>query len=122
MHAQSLQSCLTLCSPMDCSPPGSSVHGILQARILEGVPSREPFPPPGALPNPGTEPTSLSSPALQADSSPMSHLGSPNSRHLSPTKKEKKVHLGNIDKAASALNHDEYWRVKGPLFKELSVA
>ena len=27
--------CLTLCYPMDCSPPGSSVHGILQARILE---------------------------------------------------------------------------------------
>ena len=32
---KSLQSCLTLCDPMDCSPPGSSVHGILQARILE---------------------------------------------------------------------------------------
>ena len=29
------QSCLTLCDPTDCSPPGSSVHGILQARILE---------------------------------------------------------------------------------------
>ena len=29
------QSCLTLCDPIDCSPPGSSVHGILQARILE---------------------------------------------------------------------------------------
>ena len=29
------QSCLTLCDPMGCSPPGSSVHGILQARILE---------------------------------------------------------------------------------------
>ena len=29
------QSCPTLCSPMDCSPPGSSVQGILQARILE---------------------------------------------------------------------------------------
>ena len=29
------QSCLTLCDPMDCSLPGSSVHGILQARILE---------------------------------------------------------------------------------------
>ena len=29
------QSCLTLCDPMDCSPPGSSVHGILEARILE---------------------------------------------------------------------------------------
>ena len=33
--AQSLKSCPTLCYPMDCSPPGSSVHGILQARILE---------------------------------------------------------------------------------------
>ena len=31
------QSCLTLCDPMDSSPPGSSVHGILQSRILEGV-------------------------------------------------------------------------------------
>ena len=31
------QSCLTLCDPMDCSLPGSSVHGILQARVLEGV-------------------------------------------------------------------------------------
>ena len=36
-HAQSLQSCLTLHDPMDQSLPGSSVHGILQARILEGV-------------------------------------------------------------------------------------
>ena len=31
------QSCPTLCDPMDCSPPGPSVHGILQARILEWV-------------------------------------------------------------------------------------
>ena len=31
------QSCCTLCDPMDCSPPGSSVHGILQAKILEWV-------------------------------------------------------------------------------------
>ena len=36
-YYQSLQSCPTLCDPMDCSPPGSSVHGILQARILEWV-------------------------------------------------------------------------------------
>ena len=35
--AKSLQSCSTLCDPMDCSPPESSVHGILQARILEWV-------------------------------------------------------------------------------------
>ena len=35
--AKSLQSCLTLCDPLGCSPPGSSVHGILQARRLEWV-------------------------------------------------------------------------------------
>ena len=38
MLAKSLQSCPTLCDPMDCSSPGSSVHGILQARILDGLP------------------------------------------------------------------------------------
>ena len=37
MHAKSLQSCPTLCNSMDCSPPGSSVHGILHARKLEWV-------------------------------------------------------------------------------------
>ena len=37
VHAKSIQSCPTLCNPMDCSPPGSSVHGILQASILEGI-------------------------------------------------------------------------------------
>ena len=36
-HAKLLQLYLTLCDPMGCSPPGSSVHGILQARILEWV-------------------------------------------------------------------------------------
>ena len=33
--AKSLQSCPTLSDPMDCSPPGSSIHGIFQARVLE---------------------------------------------------------------------------------------
>ena len=44
VHAKSRQSCTTPCDPIDCSPPGSSDHGILQARILEWVamPSREP--------------------------------------------------------------------------------
>ena len=37
VRAKSLQSCLTLCDPMDCSLPGSSVCGILQARILQSV-------------------------------------------------------------------------------------
>ena len=35
--AKSLQSCLTLCDPRDCSLPGSSIHGILQARTLQWV-------------------------------------------------------------------------------------
>ena len=42
VRAKSLQSCLTLCDPMDCSPPDSSVHGVLQARTLEGA--AMPFP------------------------------------------------------------------------------
>ena len=37
VHAKSLRSCLTLCDSMDCSSPGSYIHGILQARILEWV-------------------------------------------------------------------------------------
>ena len=37
MRAKSLQLCLTLCDPIDCNTPGSSVHGILQAKILEWV-------------------------------------------------------------------------------------
>ena len=37
LHAKLFQSCRTLGNPMDCSPPGSSVHGILQARIMEWV-------------------------------------------------------------------------------------
>ena len=37
LHAKLLQACQTFCDSMDCSPPGSSVHGILQARIQEWV-------------------------------------------------------------------------------------
>ena len=46
--AKSLQSCHTLCDPMDYSPPGSSAHGILQARILESIamPSYRGYSPP----------------------------------------------------------------------------
>ena len=64
------QSCLTLCNPMDHSPPGSSLHGILQTRILEWF----------------ARPSSrgsfwlrdqTGSPALQANSLPLSHQGSP---------------------------------------------
>ena len=37
VHARLIQLCSTLCDPMDCSPPGSSVHGILRTRILQWV-------------------------------------------------------------------------------------
>ena len=62
------QSCLTPCYPMDCSPQGSSVHGILQARYWSGLPCPSPgdlanprglpFPPPADLLNPEFEPES----------------------------------------------------------------
>ena len=61
MHAKSLQLCLTLCDPMDCSLPGSSVHGILQEENWSGLSC----PPPGDLPD-SWEPASLTSPALAA--------------------------------------------------------
>ena len=55
-----LLSLVRLRDPMDYSPPASSIHEILQARILEWVA----FPSPGDLPNLGIEPTSVMSPAL----------------------------------------------------------
>ena len=64
------QSCLTLCDSMDCRPPGSSVHGISQARILEWVAisfSR-------GLPNPWIEPQF---PVLQAETLLSELLGKP---------------------------------------------
>ena len=56
------QSCLTLCGPVDCSPSGSSVYGILPARILEWA----------AIPfyRGSSQPRNKASPALQADSLP----------------------------------------------------
>ena len=64
------QSCPTLCDPMDCSPPGSFVHGIFQARMLEWVA----IPSPGDLPIPGIKPRST---ALQVDSLPSKPPGKP---------------------------------------------
>ena len=63
MRAKSLQLCPTLCDPMDCSPPGCSVHRILQARILERV--AMPFLQ-GIFPTQGSN-TRLMSPALAGE-------------------------------------------------------
>ena len=98
------QSCLTLCNPMDCSPPGSSVHedspgkntGVGCHALLRGIfPNQgsnpglpycrwilyqlshqgsQPIPSPGDLPNPGIKP---GSPALPADSLPTELSGKP---------------------------------------------
>ena len=54
------QSCLTLCSPMNCSPPGSSVHEFSRQEYQSGLP----FPPPRDLPNPGIKPVCPESAAL----------------------------------------------------------
>ena len=71
------RSCLTLCDPMVCSPPGSSVHGVFSRHeYWSGLPS----PSPGDLPNPGIGPRS---PALQADALPSEPPGKP--RKLSPS-------------------------------------
>ena len=72
MGAQSLQWCPTLCNTMNCSPPGSSVHGILQARILEWVTmpfSRESF---------LTQGSNLQLLHCSRILYPLNHLGSPN--------------------------------------------
>ena len=54
------QSCPSLCNPMDCSQPGSSVHGFSRQEYWSGLP----FPSPGDLPDRGIESTTLTSPAL----------------------------------------------------------
>ena len=74
VHAKLLQLDPTLCDPVDCSPPGSSVHGILQARILEWVamPSSR-----GIFPTQGSNQNLLCLLHWQVSSLPPSHLGSP---------------------------------------------
>ena len=57
-------------NPVDCNPPDYSVHGILEARILERVP----FPSPGNLPDPGIEFTSLFLLNWQVGSLPLANL------------------------------------------------
>ena len=61
------QSCLTLCDPVDCSPPGSSIHRFSRQEYWSGLP----FPSPGDLPNPGIKP------ALQADALTSESPGKP---------------------------------------------
>ena len=70
---QSFQSCQTLCNLVDCSPPGSPVHGILQKEYWNGLP----FPSPGDFPDPGIKPASLMSPAVAGRFLPLGPPGKP---------------------------------------------
>ena len=72
------KSCPTLCNPMYCSLPGSSVHGILQARILDWIA----IPSPEDLLNPEVKP---GSPVLQADSLLSEPPGKPCKSKYSPS-------------------------------------
>ena len=72
VHARSLQLFLTLCDPMDCSPPGSSVCGILQARTLEWVVLLQEI-----FPTQGSNPRLLRLLHWQVCSLPLAPQGSP---------------------------------------------
>ena len=85
MHAKWLQLCLTLHDPMDCSPPGSSDHGILQARILEWVAISSRLPChlcQGIFPTQGSNPCLLCLLHFRRILYPLNHLGSPLFHHL----------------------------------------
>ena len=84
------QLCSTLCDPMDCSPPGSFVHGFSRQEYWSGFW----FISPGDLPNVGIEP---GSPTLQADSLPHEPAGKPN-------KKEAELGFGPRQLAPEALS------------------
>ena len=72
---------IRLCDPVDWNLPGSSVHGILQARILEQFT-------PGDLPDPGIEPMSLAFPALKGGFFPTGPLGKPWDFNIPRSKKQ----------------------------------
>ena len=93
MCAKSHQMCLTLSSPMDCSPQAPLSMGLSRQEYWSGLPC----PPPGDLPKPGTEPMSLTSPALagrflllmppgKPTGSQTAQQGSPEAEVASPTR------------------------------------
>ena len=88
--------CLTLCDPMDCNLPGSSVHGIFQARILKGVAN----PPPVDLPDPGIKPRS---PALHMDSLSSEPAGKPLGA-IAKRKKRYSFRFGNYLEGRAAVH------------------
>ena len=89
-----IQSHPAICDPMYFSPLGSSVHRFLQARILEwvAIPFSQGFPVPGIEP---------AFPVLQADSLPLSHLGSQNKNKKIPCCLGYSLHAGGLSNIKS---------------------
>ena len=111
MHAQLLQ---TLCDPMDCGPPGSSVLGFSRQEYQSGLPC----PPPEVLPDPGTELASPVSPALHVDSLPLSHQASPLKALLHT---DRKIYTRFLQVCCNDVNYISYQttRKKETLFEEI---
>ena len=113
------QSCPTLCDSMDCSPPGSSVHEISQARTLEWVA----FPTPGDLPRPGMK---YRCPALWEESLLLSHQGGGSryreigkSRHKEtkpkqPESKDSELGSKRVDRSLLQTKPAQYGRATRP--------
>ena len=78
------QLCLTLCDPMDCGPPGSSVYGSVYVFSKQEYMSGLPCSPPGALPKLGIEPRP---PALKVDSLPSEPPGKLKNKYSTAKKK-----------------------------------
>ena len=92
-------SCLSLWDPMDCSPPGSSVYGIPQARILEWVAISSSK---GIFPTQGSNPGLLGLLHWQVDSLLLSHLGNP----IIPIVQTKSGAQRPVDPQDASLVHD----------------
>ena len=112
---KSLQSCLALCDPMDCIPPGSSVHGILQARIL----GRVAMPSSRDLPEPGTEPVSLGSLAMASGfltaSATIGNEGLMDINKTHPSERECPCFSGA--RRMAGLFH-QLWRIRSPKWSD----
>ena len=100
------QSCLTLCDLMDYSLPGSSIHEIVQARLLERVTS----PSPRDLPDPGIEPRS---PALQVDSLLSETREAPKIANARPLRPECARNVGWTPKSPVFLKYSNEWMRSG---------
>ena len=105
VRAQLLQSCPPLCDPMDYSPPDSSVHGILQARILEWVAT--PSSRGSSWPRDRTHVSCISCTCRWILYS-LSHPGSPNVVYISPQLTEEHIEKWKEEKELS--NREKTWR------------